>query len=104
MNVVVHKRSCITVVGPLSDAELSNLAVMLGVKHTRFALLLGLLQNDVDVAQANHQNSQYEQAMELLFKWKRREGNANRSKLINAAMKLTNPSEEVIRFLKFGKS
>jgi len=88
---------------PLSDAELSDLAVMLGVRHTRFALLLELSQNDVEVARANYQNSQYEQAMELLFKWKKREGNANRSKLINAAMKLTDPSEDVIRFLKFGK-
>ena len=102
-SITVHKGSYITVVGPLSDAELSDLAVMLGVRHTRFALLLELSQNDVEVARANYQNSQYEQAMELLFKWKKREGNANRSKLINVAMKLTDPSEDVIRLLKFGK-
>ena len=88
----------------MSERELSVFATKLGVKHTELALNLGLSYwEDVKVAEANHQNSQYEQAMELLTKWKQRRGVAIRLELINAVKQLKNPSPEIIRFLKYGK-
>ena len=77
---------------------------MLGVEHTKLALNLGLsYEEDVEVARANHQNSQYEQAMELLTKWKQRRGAAIRSELIDAVKQLDTPNSDIIRYLKYGK-
>lgn len=79
-------------------------AEKIGVKHAQIALKLGLTQDDIDVAQENHPHNQYNQAMELLKKWKRARGAANRHELIAAVRDLENFDPNILRFLQYGRT
>ena len=94
---------CPFFLAPLSDAELSKFATKIGTRHTELAVLLGLSQEqDVRVAQGNWPHSQYEQAMELLGKWKLATGKSDRIVLIWAVKQLNNLDPSILRFLEFG--
>ena len=98
----IYHFSIFFVSGPVTDAQLSTVATMLGTSHCEVALSLGLKQYNVNAAKANFQNSQYDQAMELFEKWKQKIGTADRSALIEAIRELQPPRDDIIKFLETG--